>query len=41
MKKTILALVFILTATLGFSQTLPKAGTVGLGIDGKIGRAHV
>ncbi len=33
MKKTILVLVFILTATLGFSQTLPKAGTVGLGID--------
>ncbi len=41
MKKTILALVFVLTATLGFSQTLPKAGTVGLGIDGITGSPNI
>jgi hypothetical protein len=41
MKKTILTLVVMLMATIGFSQSLPKPGTVGLGIDGITGSPNL
>lgn len=41
MKKTILTLVIMLMATIGFSQSLPKPGTIGLGVDGITGSPNL
>ena len=41
MKKALLTLVILLMTTVGFSQSLPKAGTIGLGIDGITGSPDI